>query len=974
MILPLPSRVGRWVLALLLSLPILLVLTTTAAQASHLRAGDIQAIIDTTIGPGNNPRRVFFKMILYTDATSRVDEDAVTIFFGDGTNSGVRGIPRRGAAGPTAVPQTLINVYFFEHTYNAPGDYLISYIGENRNAGVRNMSQSDARSFYISTRIFIDPVLAVSGNRSPKLTAPAIDQAGTNQVFLHNPGAYDADGDSLTYQVIASQHVVDGVPGAIATNSRPVNVPCPGYVYPDNTSFGGSTVAYGGNPAGGTSGTGQTGLGGVDVGGNPVNYSQNPRTGQIVWNAPAQAGLYNVAFVVREYRRLSTGGRRLIGEVIRDMQIIVTNTTNRRPTINIPQDTCVVAGTSIIRTNITATDPANQRINLYAYSGIFPPATFQQTATSPVARGRFSWTPDCSNIAQLPIQIIFKAENQPASVNTPRLIDEKVWRITVIGPAPNNLVARQTSGSSVVLTWDRYTCQNASNILIFRKEGPSTWNPDACETGIPASVGYVQVGSVAQTAQSYLDEGLTRGRNYCYRIYATFPLPGGGASIASREFCVNLQGNSAVFTNVTVDQTSPTAGVITTRWTRPRTGTTTDFPTPASYRLSRATGNSTTYTVLQTITNLSDTSYVDRNLNTQANAYTYRLEFFSNGNPGGATTISETSPTASSVRVQGQANAAATQVSLSWTYAVPWNNATRPTVIYRREESSPTFVQIATVTGTSSGGTYVDQGTATVPLRSGATYCYYVQTNGTYDVQPASSPLNSLLNLSQQQCVVLAAVPCPPVLRLVNNCDSLSAAVANRPGAFPLPGETYTNYLRWTLDTGNPTGCSQDIAYYRIFYRAAESEQRVLLDSTRTNVLSYNHTGLSSQAACYTVQAVDIRNQRSAESAEVCVDNCQLFIMPNIFTPNGDGLNDTFRPKVSSPIRRTHFKAYNRWGVLVYESTSNPLIDWTGDGTNGEGTRGGKVSDGVYYYQAEVEFADLNSTTRTFKGWVQINR
>jgi hypothetical protein len=73
-------------------------------------------------------------------------------------------------------------------------------------------------------------------------------------------------------------------------------------------------------------------------------------------------------------------------------------------------------------------------------------------------------------------------------------------------------------------------------------------------------------------------------------------------------------------------------------------------------------------------------------------------------------------------------------------------------------------------------------------------------------------------------------------------------------------------------------------------------------------------------------------------------------------------------------LRRVHFTAFNRWGVKVYESQSNPLINWSGDVTDIEGAKGGKVSDGLYYYQAEVEFADLNGTKKTFKGWVQVNR
>ncbi|HEX8426935.1 gliding motility-associated C-terminal domain-containing protein, partial [Hymenobacter sp.] len=91
-------------------------------------------------------------------------------------------------------------------------------------------------------------------------------------------------------------------------------------------------------------------------------------------------------------------------------------------------------------------------------------------------------------------------------------------------------------------------------------------------------------------------------------------------------------------------------------------------------------------------------------------------------------------------------------------------------------------------------------------------------------------------------------------------------------------------------------------------------------------------------------------------------------------TPNGDGKNDTFRPKVFTPIRRTRFTVFNRWGVKIYESSSDPLINWNGGGSRAEGGAAPSVVEGVYYYQAEVEFGNVANTKRTYKGWVQITR
>ncbi|QDA59075.1 T9SS type B sorting domain-containing protein [Hymenobacter jejuensis] len=939
--LPLPNYIGRLLLVLLVNAVVLFGLTP-AAQASHIRAGDIQAKSDTTANP--NPRRVFFKMVLYqaTNLVSNVDEKDVTIFFGDGTCTLQNGVPRFSKT--QISPTVFRNIYYFEHTYNAPGQYTVSYIGENRNAQILNMTDPGNRTFYISTTITIDPALGV--NRSPVLTAPAIDNASANQVFLHNPGAFDADGDSLSYELMPSQ-AANAVVVAV-TDCTPRNAVVPGFVYPSaqSASPGGKQVSYSGTPPG--------------VVGADAIFTVDSRTGQIVWNSPVRVGEFNVALVIKEWRR-GVGRPRLVGTVIRDMQITVVPTNNRRPEITIPPDLCVVAGTPIPAQTITATDPDGQAIRLTAFGGIFPPATFVQNQTGPPqASGTFRWTPQCENVRSEPYQVLFRAEDQPAQ-SSQSLIDEKVMRITVVGPPPQNLQATLQPGSAIaVLNWDRYVCQNASQILIYRREGPSNWTPGPCETGIPADKGYTQIGAVSASTQAFRDDrngqGLERGKTYCYRIYAVFPLPGGGASIASQETCVTLTGRSALLTNVTVDKTDATTGQITVKWTKPTSSA--GFAQPYGYRLLRATGQSTAFTQVYTTGNLNDTVFVNGPINTLTTGYTYRLEFFSSSPTN--TELKETAGPASSIFAQGTIGSDG-RVALSWTHNVPWNNTLSPTVVFRKDAAG-NFVQVATVTGTATGGSYTDPG----PFVTGQPACYYVRTTGTYGT---GLPTN-LVNLSQQVCV--QPVPCTPVLSLkATNCDSLSANLFNLP-ATTGNSQVYTNFLTWTLNTNLPPNCNREIAFYRIFFSPTQGGSYRQIDSVK--VLSYAHRNLTTLAGCYQVQAVDASGQASARSNEVCNDNCLLFLLPNIFTPNGDGINDTFRPKVASPIRRTHFTVFNRWGVKIYESSADPLINWNGGGTANEGGRGPAVAEGMYYYQAEVEFADLKSTKKTFKGWVQINR
>ncbi|RZL08118.1 MAG: gliding motility-associated C-terminal domain-containing protein, partial [Hymenobacter sp.] len=497
----------------------------------------------------------------------------------------------------------------------------------------------------------------------------------------------------------------------------------------------------------------------------------------------------------------------------------------------------------------------------------------------------------------------------------------------------------------------------------------------------PASAGYTQIGSVPANVNAYADGTVQRGHTYSYRIYVTFPLPAGGASIVSNEACITLVGRSAQITNVDVLTTNPNAttltGQISVKWTQPRPTTGSAFNAPLGYRLSRSSTGAAPFTLVTTKTSITDTTYVDTNLNTQDLQYTYQLVFFNAATtqPGSPENI-ETAPLASSVRLAVVPNSLGKTAALTWSYQVPWDNSKLPTTIYRRTGATGAYTQIATVTPGATSGTYTDSDPS---LQFGQTYCYYVRTAGQY-----ATPINSLnqliynnlLNKSQERCVTLTPTPCTPVLTLAAaKCDSLADANLNLGSGVPIPSLRYQNRLRWTI--GNtPTGCSTDAAYFRIFYRSTADGTLVLLDSVAGTQFTYLHRNLTNVAGCYAVQAVNPAGIRSALSNVACQDECVYFILPNIFTPNNDkdGLNEKFRPKTSSPVVRTHIQIFNRWGRKVYESDQDPYINWDGGGAIGEISSNNKAADGVYYYLADVEFADFGHTKRTYKGWVEIVR
>jgi len=80
-----------------------------------------------------------------------------------------------------------------------------------------------------------------------------------------------------------------------------------------------------------------------------------------------------------------------------------------------------------------------------------------------------------------------------------------------------------------------------------------------------------------------------------------------------------------------------------------------------------------------------------------------------------------------------------------------------------------------------------------------------------------------------------------------------------------------------------------------------------------------------------------------------CIDNCPVYELPNVFTPNNDGSNDLFMPFPYRFVESIDFQVFNRWGDLVFQ-TLDPDIFW--DGTAQES--GSICSSGTYYYTVQV--------------------
>ena len=111
------------------------------------------------------------------------------------------------------------------------------------------------------------------------------------------------------------------------------------------------------------------------------------------------------------------------------------------------------------------------------------------------------------------------------------------------------------------------------------------------------------------------------------------------------------------------------------------------------------------------------------------------------------------------------------------------------------------------------------------------------------------------------------------------------------------------------------------------------------------------------------------------DTLTVPVNVVEGLIIPNVFTPDGDGWNDVFDVRTSD-VGNFHLEIYNRWGNVVFENSS-PLISW--DGITSAGT---PASAGTYFYvisKAEMNSGNpIDNELDNFKfretGWLQLIR
>ncbi len=904
------------------------------AMATHNRAGEItyKVIGGLTIE---------VTITTYTKSSSvAADRDTLDINWGDGNTDRIGRINGNGTLLPN---DTKVNYYVMQHTYAGQARYTISMTDPNRNAGILNVNSpaSDMVPFHLQTTVtFFNPIFQ-GPNNSPILTVPPIDIACVDQPFLHNPGAFDPDGDSLAYRLIVPLQDVD------------TEVPNYKWPYEINT-----------NPPGM----------------NIVNFDES--TGDFYWNSPQVAGEYNIAMFVIQFRAGVA-----IDTLIRDMQILVEECDNMPPEIETIDQICVIAG-EIIELDVVVTAPStepNQKVDLIAFGAPFEfnisPATLSVAPgfqNQPLT-GVFRWETKCEHIADQFYTVIFRAaDNFPIidqSLDTLYLSTLKMVRIKVVGPPPEDVQA--VPGNELVeISWaNPYFCEDAAfeyfrGFTVWRKEN-NTFILDTCDPGLSGK-GYkkltsIPIQDILNDRYFYQDNDVERGRTYCYRVQAEFARISSAGfeynwveGLASDEVCVQLSRDIPLITNVSVLNTDANNGEIYVRWSKPDPEDldTLQNPGPYTYELLRANGITDNLAEFQPVTgasftsefftNANDTIFNDTGIDTETSPYSYIVAFYINDK---ADTLGYAA-SASSVFL----NIASTDEinNLSWDYDVPWDNSEY--IVYRLNASN-TWDSIATTTEPF----YSDQN-----LINGRKYCYYVRTEGTYGIPRVVTPL---FNNSQEACgIPLDTIPpCPPILEVTNICDEASGSTSVNCEA----EENLVNSLDWI----NPMELCQetdDVVTYNIYFSSVAGGEFELIETiTNSTITEYEHKPDVGIAGCYAVTAVDTFFNESKFSNIVCVDNCPIYNLPNVFTPNGDGSNDLFVPFPYCFVDHIEMAIYNRWGELVHETT-DPNINW-----DGKNLRGEDLAEGVYYYSCTVfeqRVSGIVPSLDLLSGYIQLIR
>ncbi|MEQ8705538.1 MAG: T9SS type A sorting domain-containing protein [Phaeodactylibacter sp.] len=296
--------------------------------------------------------------------------DSITLCWGDGNcdrvvRSNGPDIDGDGIPDGEPVPGTsaTLSIYKHTHTYEAKGAYILSITEPNRNGGILNLNfpNSDQVRFHVQS--LVNVTNDNTPNHSPVNYEPmAVDNAMESRLFQHTPNAFDQDGDSIAYHLVAPNQDID------------TELPN----YEDQLAA----------------------------------VSLDPITGVFNFQSD-QPGEYVFAIQVRTYRNDT-----LQDVVVRDMLIFCSPGALLPPILSLSQlatEREVLVGDTVIIDAAALSEPFGEPLQLTCTGGLLEyfgnPATFDSLPAAPLAEATFQWVVEPEDFRDAPYQIVFKARD-----------------------------------------------------------------------------------------------------------------------------------------------------------------------------------------------------------------------------------------------------------------------------------------------------------------------------------------------------------------------------------------------------------------------------------------------------------------------------------------------------------------------------------------------------------------------------------
>lgn len=302
-----------------------------------------------------------------------------------------------------------VQEYVYQDTVTFPnaGSWYVSYEECCRNWAILNMTAPGSETHHFYSRVEID-----SSNSTPVFLNPPIVVAQENVPFYYNPLPFDADGDSIAWSL--------DVP--LSMNGFPVS----GYSLPPSDSL--------------------------------VPFNMDPLTGEITF-LPNTLGNFQVSVRVKEFR---SGVQ--IGEISRDMQLIVVPSGNRPVIVTVNANQPPFNGKSydlapgtgfILSLSMLDLDGQQLRVQGSGEPFLLPgnPALLTVTpSTQGAATATIQWTPQASQVRSQPYVLgvrvtedffphVFQSDitvSLRVGFSSTGLVEVQLENPIIVSPNPNN--------------------------------------------------------------------------------------------------------------------------------------------------------------------------------------------------------------------------------------------------------------------------------------------------------------------------------------------------------------------------------------------------------------------------------------------------------------------------------------------------------------------------------------------------------